>query len=84
LILLFPTIPSIAIFSCPFGQLTWLGYPKTLNIFKIWSKLLAPGNKGKPVYNSTITHPNENTSIAQVYYFVPNKFSGALYHLVAI
>ena len=46
--------------------------------------LLEPGKRGLPRYSSTITHPNEKTSIAVVYYLVERRFSGALYHLVAI
>lgn len=77
-------IPSSIIFRYPIGQLEGVGYPSMLKILYNWSILLVPGNRGLPKYNSTITHPREKTSIAVEYYLVPNKFSGALYHLVAI
>jgi len=62
---------------------SFLGFPVNSRTLSIWFSVLTPGKILFPIMSSPKMHPTLHISTAFVYFVLPSKISGALYHLVA-
>lgn len=64
------------------GHVRSVGVPIMRKMRMIWSSLVVPGNRGRPVYISAMMQPADHMSILVLYVLLPSKTSGARYHRV--